>query len=167
MSSLSKVILVLGKARRHRVPTLGCREAESPGWFDALQKNCTRHDVWMVTLSWWRWQSLVAHSHGLLNHPNSFYRVIFALKLNAKFDAYPLLYSVILNVTATQYTCSLYSIYCPHWLVLWSCHCSCMRIPLHFPWLLGYVKAVQTILVILTIGGLFTDRPHYITHTGP
>ena len=92
MSSLSKVILVLGKARRHRAPTLGCREAESPGWFDALQKNCTRHDVWMVTLSWWRWQSLVAHSHGLLNHPNSFYRVIFALKLNAKFDAYPLLY---------------------------------------------------------------------------
>ena len=35
-------------------------------------------------------------------------------KLNAKFDADSLLYLLILNVTATQYTCSLNSIYCPH-----------------------------------------------------
>ena len=42
--------------------------------------------------------------------------------------------SVILNVTATQYTCSLNSVYCPHWLVQWRCHCSHMCIPVHCPW---------------------------------
>ena len=31
ISSLSKVILVLGKARCHKVPNLGCRGAETPG----------------------------------------------------------------------------------------------------------------------------------------
>ena len=31
VSSLSKVILVLGKARSNRAPNLGCRGAESPG----------------------------------------------------------------------------------------------------------------------------------------
>ena len=39
ISSLSKVILVLGKARSCRAPNLGCRGAESPGWFDVLPKN--------------------------------------------------------------------------------------------------------------------------------
>ena len=33
-------------------------------------------------------------------------------------------HSVILNAMATQHTCSLSSIYHPHWLVHWSCHCS-------------------------------------------
>ena len=37
ISSLS--ILVLGKARSHRVPNLGCSGADSPGWFDVLPKN--------------------------------------------------------------------------------------------------------------------------------
>ena len=31
ISSLSKVIFVLGKARSRRAPNLGCRGAESPG----------------------------------------------------------------------------------------------------------------------------------------
>ena len=39
ISSLSKVILVLGKARSRRAPSLGCRRAESPGWFDDSPKN--------------------------------------------------------------------------------------------------------------------------------
>ena len=39
ISSLSKVILVLGKARSLRVPNLGCRGTESLGWFDVLSKN--------------------------------------------------------------------------------------------------------------------------------
>ena len=38
ISSLSKVILVWGKARSHRAPILGCRGAESPGWFDVSPK---------------------------------------------------------------------------------------------------------------------------------
>ena len=51
-----------------------------------------------------------------------------------------LLYSVILFVTATQYTCSLNGIYQTHWLVQWSRHCSHMRIPVHSPWLPGYIN---------------------------
>ena len=39
ISSLSKVILVLGKARSHRVPNLGCSGAESPEWLDVSPKN--------------------------------------------------------------------------------------------------------------------------------
>ena len=58
--------------------------------------------------------------------------------------------SVILNVTATQNTCSLNSICHPHWLVQWSHHCSCMCIPVHSPWLPGHINVMQTILIILT-----------------
>ena len=71
-------------------------------------------------------------------------------------------HSVILNVTATQYTCSFNSVYCPHWLVHWSHHCSCMHIPVHSPWLPGYINVLQTILIILTMSGLFLDRLHII-----
>ena len=44
----------------------------------------------MVALSWWSWQSPVAHSCGLLNHLKSFCGGMF--KLNAKLDADSLLY---------------------------------------------------------------------------
>ena len=67
-------------------------------------------------------------------------------------------HSVILNAMATQYTCLL-NVYCPHWLVWWSHHCLCMHIPVHSPWLPGYINVVQTILVILTMAVLFPDRP--------
>ena len=72
-------------------------------------------------------------------------------------------HSVILNVTATQYTCSLNGAYRPHWLVQWSCHCSHMCIPVHSPWLPGCMDVTQTILVILTMAGLFPDRPRMYT----
>ena len=39
ISSLSKVILVLGKARNRRAPNLGCSRAESLEWFDVSPKN--------------------------------------------------------------------------------------------------------------------------------
>ena len=93
ISLLSKVILVLGKARSHRTPNLGCTGAESPGWFDVLQKKpCMRRDTWAGTMSWWSCQSPVAHSCSLLNHPNSFHGGTF--KLKAKFDGDSLLYSL-------------------------------------------------------------------------
>ena len=69
--------------------------------------------------------------------------------------------SVILDAMATQYTRSLNGIYCPHWLVKWSHHCSLMHIPVRCPWLPGYISVVQTILIILTMAGLFPDRPCY------
>ena len=40
-SSLSKVTLVFGKARSHKVPNLGYKGVESPGWFDVLPKPAT------------------------------------------------------------------------------------------------------------------------------
>ena len=49
-----------------------------------------RCDTWAGTLLWWSCQSPVAHSFGILNHPNSFHGGMF--KLNAKFDADSLLY---------------------------------------------------------------------------
>ena len=42
------MILVLGKAKSHKVPNLGCRGAESPGGFDVLPKNSARD----VTHEW-------------------------------------------------------------------------------------------------------------------
>ena len=69
---------------------------------------------------------------------------------------------VILNAMATQYPCSFNGIYHPHWLVQWSRHCSHMLIPVHSPWPAGYIDVLQTILVIVTMAGLFLDRPHIL-----
>ena len=68
-------------------------------------------------------------------------------------------HSVVLNVMATQYTCSLNGIYHPHWLGQWSCHSSHMCFPVHSPWLPGDINVMQTILVILTMAAIFLDRP--------
>ena len=68
---------------------------------------------------------------------------------------------VILNVTATPYTCSLNGVYCPHWLVQWSHHCSHMCIPVHSSWQPGYIDVVQTVLVILTMAGIFFGQTSY------
>ena len=46
-----------------------------------------------------------------------------------------------LNVTATQYTCSLNGTYRPH-LVQRSHYCSLMHIPVHSPWLPGYTTVM-------------------------
>ena len=67
--------------------------------------------------------------------------------------------SVILHAMATQDTCSLNGIYLPHWLVQWSHHCSHMRIPVYSPWIPGYINVTQTIIIVLTVGGFFLDRP--------
>ena len=48
ISSLLKVILLLGKARSHRTPNLDCSGAESPGWFDVLPKI----SAWDVMHEW-------------------------------------------------------------------------------------------------------------------
>ena len=89
--SLSKVILVWGKARSCRVPNLSCSRAESPGWFEFSPKICA-WDVlheW-VHFVWWSCQSPVAHSCSLLIYPNSFHGGVF--KVKAKSDANSLLY---------------------------------------------------------------------------
>ena len=89
--SLSKVILVWGKARSRRAPNLGCRGCWVTWviWCFA-KKLCMRCDAWAGTLSWWSCQSTVAHSSGLLYHLNRFCGEMF--KFNAEFDADALLY---------------------------------------------------------------------------
>ena len=153
------MILVLGKARSHRAPNLDY----SRGWVTWVnwyftKKLCIRCNAQVSSLSWWSCQSLVAHSCGLPNHPNSFCEGMF--QLNAKFDADMLLYSLRhLSVMPTQYACSLSGIYCPH-LVRWGCHCSHMCIPVHSPWLPGYID-VQTVLVIINDGWTFSRQTSY------
>ena len=117
------------------------------------KKLCVRRDAWTGTLLRWSCQPLAAHSCDLLNHLNSFPTGMF--KLNAKFDADLLFYLLILNMMATQYTCSLNGFYSLHWLVQWSSHCSRMCIPVHSPWLPSYIHVTQTVLVILTMAELF------------
>ena len=153
-----KGVLVLGKARSHRAPNLGCRGSWVTWVIWYFAKNpCTRCDTWASTLSWWNCQSPVALSCSLLNPLNSFHGGMF--KLNTKLDADSLLYSLShFECAATQYTCSLNSTYHAPWLVQWSRHCSHMHIPVHSPWLPGYIGVSQTTLIILTMVGLFVDR---------
>ena len=86
-----KVILVLGKARSCRARNLGCRGAESPGWSDVSSKNCARGVMHELVRSC---DEAATHSCGLLNHPKCFCGGMF--KLNAKFGADQLLYSLSL-----------------------------------------------------------------------
>ena len=128
---------------------------------------CLRRGAqWVGMLSWWSWQSPVVCSCSLLNHPNSLRERMF--KLNAKFDENSLLYSVILNAMATQYTCLLNRVHCPHWLLQWGHHCSHMQIPVHSTWLPSYINVIQTVLVILTVAELFPDTlrisNHHVEH---
>ena len=156
LSSLSKVILVLGKARSHRAPNLGCRWAELPGWFDVSQKNlCMRRDAWAdetpnhqlpIAVAFWIIPIVsVEESSSLMQN-------MMQIRCSTS--------SVILNVMATQYTCLFYSICHPHWQVQWSHHCSHMYIPVHSPWLPSYIDVMQTIIVMLTMVWVFPDRPH-------
>ena len=152
------MILVFRKAKSCRVPNLDCRGC----WVTWIiwcftKKLCRRHDAWVGTLSWWSFQSPVAHSCSLLNHPDSVHRRTF--KLNTKFDADLLLYSLRhFECSGHKYTCSLNGVYHPHWLVQWSYLCSHMHIPVRSSWLPGYIDVAQTILIILTMARLFLDR---------
>ena len=124
-----------------------------------VKKLCRRRDARVDTLSWWSCQSPGAHSCILC--------IIWIVSVEECSSLMQDLIqiccsncSVILNVTATQYTCSLNGVYHPHWLVQWSHHCSCMHIPVPSPWLPGYIDVTKTILIILTMVELFPDRLH-------
>ena len=156
---LSKVILVLQKARRCRIPNMGCSGAESSWWFAVLPKNCMRCDAWAGTLSWWSCQSPAAHRCGLLNHLNSFCEGMF--KLSAKFDAELFLYSL------SHFECNDYT---AHVLTQW-----CLPPPLTSAVKLSLFmhvhssplslaaslhRYVQTTAITLTMVWLFLDRFH-------
>ena len=90
ISSFSKVILVLGKAKSHRVPNLCRRGAESPGWFGVSSK----HSAWDLTHKQVRCRDETANHRCTQLRPSessdSFCRGMF--KLNGKFDTDSLLY---------------------------------------------------------------------------
>ena len=160
ISSLSKVILLWGKARSHMVSSLGCKETESPGWFDVSPKNSSED----MMHEW------VCCCDEVVNHQLPTVVAFWIIQIVSVEECSSLTqnlmqircstHSVILNAVATLYTCSLKWIFCSHWLVQWSRHCSHMHIPVHSPWLPGYIDVVQTILIILMMAGLFLDRPH-------
>ena len=88
-------------------------------------------------------------------------------KLNAKFDTALVLF-LVSNFECNDHTVHMLfnGAYCPHWLVQWSHHCSRMHIPVPSHWLPGYIDAMQIILVILTMAGLFwTDLIHTLEST--
>ena len=103
-------------------------------------------------------KSPVAHSCGLLNHPNSFHRGIF--KLNTKFDADSLLYSL----SHFEWDGHAGHMLTQRHLLppLTSTMRSSLSSHAHsspFSWLPGYISIAQTVLVILTMVGLFQGRP--------
>ena len=78
ISSLSAVILALGKARNRREPNLGCRGADRPGWCDALPKtpawellngqaHC-RDEADVLVRSLWMWRSHNTQAQSTVSH---------------------------------------------------------------------------------------------------
>ena len=101
ISSLSKVILVLGKTRSCWVLKLGCRRAESRSTFSGVlllagfseygslsthSQPSLKHSCQNLVCA----ALIVSSLKSLLSHPNSFHEGM--LKLNAKFNAHLLLY---------------------------------------------------------------------------
>ena len=131
---LSKMILVLGKARSHWEPNLGCKGAESPGWFDVLPKSS----------AWDMMHTQARCCDKAVNHQLPRAAAFWIICLGPMEESSSLTQnlmqiccstcSAILNVTATQYTCLFNSIYCSHGLVQWSHHCLHTSIPAHSSW---------------------------------
>ena len=128
-----------GKARSRRAPNLGCSRAESPGWFEVFLKNSAQdvmhewaqhcneaanHQLPIATAFWLIWMVSMEECSNITQN---------LIQISC------CTCSVILNVTTTQYTRTLNGVYCPHWLVQWSHHCSHMCIPVPSPWLPGYI----------------------------
>ena len=139
ISSLSKVIFISGKARSHWAPNLGCGGVNHLGDLMFCHKLCTRCDAWAGVLLWWSSQSPVARSCGFgitwivsLEECSNLTQNLMQIRCST--------HSVILNVMATQYTCSLDGVSHPHGLAQWSHHCWCTfqstLLGCQFTWLL-------------------------------
>ena len=141
-----KVILFWGKARSCRAPNLGVGVLSHLGDLmiheKMLLETCcmSRHLVVMklpsqLSIAVAFWMSQVVSTEEC----SSLKQNLMLIHCST--------FSVILNVKATQYTGSLNVIYRPHWLVQWGRHCSHMSIPVHSPWLPGYINVLQTVLI--------------------
>ena len=150
VSSLSKVILVLGKAINCRAKNLGCRGAESPGWFDVSPKK----SAWDLMQEWVRCCDEVAN-HRL---PTAVaFGIIGIVSAEGCSSLSKTSCRFIAQLTQSFWMWWLQNKHAhtrasttPKWLAQWSGHCSHTRIPVHFPWLPGYMDVIQNILIILT-----------------
>ena len=125
------------------MPNLDCRGAESPGGCDVFPKISAR-DVM---------REQVCCRDEAANHQLPIALAFWIMRAVSTEECSSLMQnlmqiccstcSVILNATATQYTCSLNGIYHPHWLVQWSHHCSHMCIAVHSPRLPSYIDVVS------------------------
>ena len=161
ISSLSKWFEFWVKLEVTGHPIWAVGGAKSPGWFDVSLK----YSAWDVMHEW------VHCPYEAASHQWPIAVAFWIIRI-ISMKEWPSLTqnlmqircstcSVILNETATQYTCSLNDVYCPHWLEQWSCHCSHMHIPVHSPWLRGYINVIQTILTILTNTWTFSRQSSY------
>ena len=66
----------------------GTKSGSEGGWVIWVIWCYTKKLCAMDTLSWWSCQSPVAHSCGLLNHPNSFHGRMFKLKTESDTDLF-------------------------------------------------------------------------------
>ena len=160
ISFLSKVILVLEKARSHRAPNLGYSGAESPGWFDVSPKN----SAWDVMYE--QACCCIEAANQQLPIAAAFWVIqIVSMEecsslMQNLMQIHCSTHTVILNVTAI-YNTHAHSIASPApltstvKLLLFT-----YAILVHSSWLPGYMDVMQTILIILTMAGLFPDRPH-------
>ena len=155
ISSLPKVILVLGKGRGW-----GCQiwaEGELSHLGDLMFHKKTLHETWYMrkcvivmklpmprAAAFWSIQIVSVEECSSLMQ--------YLMQIHCS------IHSVILNAMTTQYTCSFNGTYSPHWLVQCSCHCSCMWIPVHSPGLPVYVNVLQSIFIILTMAVLFLNK---------
>ena len=103
-----------GKAKSHRAPNLGYMGAESPGWFDISPK--TLHKAWCMRGHTWCRDE--AADHHLPTAATVWIIQIVSVEGWSSLSQNLMQIccsscSVILNVTATQYTCSLNGIYLP------------------------------------------------------
>ena len=113
ISFLPKVILVLVKARSRRAPSLGCRGAESPGWFDVSLKNssqdmmheqvhcCDEAANYQLPIAVAFWIIWIVSAEECWSLTQNLMQIHCSAHL------------VILNMKATQYTCSLNGVYHP------------------------------------------------------
>ena len=113
---------------------------------------------------WWSCQSPVAHSCGLLNHPNGFRGGMF--KLKAKFVADLLLYAFnhFESYGHTVHKLAQWHLPPPtDWYAGIIVH-TCIPVPL--PWLPGYISVMQTIVIVLTMAGLFLGHTLWYIQLG-
>ena len=140
ISSLSKVILVLEKAINLRVPNLGCRRTESPGWFDVLPKNSAQDTIH----EWARY-----HDEAV-NHQLPKAAAFWIIWIVSTQECSSLAQNLMLFVALlTHFECDGHRAHMltqqicrPLWLVQCSCHCSHMCILVHSPWLPDYTDVV-------------------------